>query len=64
MYHKLLCRTSSLRGEEYIQELITTTHPRYCQKVFCMSLETFLALRDWLTKYTLLKKSCKYLLVQ
>lgn len=58
MYHKLPCRTSSLRGEEYIQELIITAHPHRCQEVICISLETFLV------EYTSLKKSCKHFLVQ
>ena len=64
MYHKLPCHTSSLGGKDYIQELITTAHPRRCQKVFRMPLETFLVLRNWLTEYTPLKESCKHFSVQ
>ena len=33
-YNKLPCHTSFLGGEEDIQELITSAHPRYCQDVF------------------------------
>ena len=64
IYHKLPCYTSFHRREEYIQELIIITHPHHSQKVFQIPLEIFLVLKDWLTKYTSLKKSCKDFLVQ
>ena len=64
MYHKFSCRISSLGGEEYSQESITISHFCCCQKVFSMPYETFLALRDWLTKYISLKKSYKHFLLQ
>ncbi len=64
VYNKLLCRTSSLGGEEYIQELITTAHPRRCQEVFRMPLEKFLALEKRLTEHTSLKASRKHFSVR
>ena len=64
MYNKLACQISSLGGEEYIQELITTAHPSRCQEVFRMPLETFLALEKWLTANTSLKESRKHFSVR
>lgn len=63
-YNELPCRTSSLGGEEYIQELITTAYPRRCQEIFRMPLETFLALEKWLTEHTSLKESRKHFSVR
>lgn len=57
-------RASSLGGEKYIQELVTTAHPHRCQEVFCMPLETFLGMGKWLAQYILLKESCKYFSVK
>ena len=56
---KQACRTSSLTGEAYIQELLDTAHPRRCIEVLRMPLATFLALDKWLVSETSLKKSCK-----
>ena len=56
-YDKLACRTSSLGGEAYIQELITSAHPRRCLEVFRMDLEIFLTLSSWLEDNTMLKQS-------
>ena len=57
MYHKLACRTSSLGGEEYIQELIISAHPQRCLEVCRMDLEIFLILSSWLEDNTILKQS-------
>lgn len=57
MYDKLACRTSSLGDEAYIQEIITTAHPRRCLEVFRMELNTFLTLSEWLEDNTFLKQS-------
>lgn len=54
---KTPCRTSPLGGEAYIQELITTAHPRRCLEVLRMELHIFLALAVWLEDNTALKES-------
>lgn len=56
---KQACRTSSLTGEAYIQELLNTAHPRRCIEVVRMPLTTFLALEKWLVSETPLKRSRK-----
>ena len=52
-------RTSPLSGKMYVEELLTSGHPRRCFEVLRMSLETFFALRDWLVLHTSLKSSRK-----
>lgn len=56
---KQACRTSSLTGEAYNQELLNTAHPRRCIEVLRMPLTTFLALEKWLVTETSLKRSRK-----
>ena len=38
---KTPCRTSPLSGEEYIQKVVQTAHPRRCLEVLRMPLEVF-----------------------
>ena len=43
-YDKIPCRTSKLRGAEYVSEVIMQNHLRHIQEVFCMPLSTLLKL--------------------
>jgi hypothetical protein len=50
---------SALTGREYVNELLNSGHPARCHDVLRMSLETFLALRTWLSSHTSLRSSRK-----
>lgn len=51
----LPCRTSPLSGEEYVQELLRSQHPRRFLEVCRMEYHVFLTLCDLLERHNLLK---------
>lgn len=55
---KILCRTSSLSGEAWIQELISQAHPRRFQEVLRMPFDTFKELVSFCQSHTSLRSSC------
>ena len=56
-YDKIPCRTSKLRGAEYVSEVIQQNHPRRVQEIFRMPLSTLFKLERFFLHHTDLRSS-------